>query len=524
MRWNSHFSLNNSPCGSRTLIVLALLAAGANGCRTSGDATTQIAPEVRTSFAQAEPEVDPPRVRTSASPIRLAGHAEGQQADAVNDEVDGTSVGDFLDGSPGAAMAAFDLDDLQTLEAIAHERNPELRRLQQETAAAWAKVRYVDKLPDPTVGANVFGHPIETAAGSQRGNLSVMQMIPWLDRLDAQAQQACYEAMAMQQMYQAERLKVIGELRVNWAKLYVLGRQLETIEGNMELVESLSDLVTARIGQNRGSIGDVTLLTLELGRLEEQSLTTKQMIRSTEAEINRLARRPAETPIAIPESLPTELPMWSHEMLRQMAWERQPAIAAAQLRSNASRWGIEVAELRRRPDVSLGASWFFVDNNRPPSMVVDVGRDAWSVGAQVSVPLWTEKYDAMRDEATWKHFAATASVEDLQLKFDALLRDQWEQARAADEMATLYRSTIIPQARQTLEADQQALANGTVDLDRVIQDIRSLLTLELGYDRTIGNLSTSLARIRQAVGVDLSAGVTSTVEPMPMPTTAGKDE
>jgi outer membrane protein, heavy metal efflux system len=125
------------------------------------------------------------------------------------------------------------------------------------------------------------------------------------------------------------------------------------------------------------------------------------------------------------------------------------------------------------------------------------------VGAQVSIPLWSEKYDAMRDEATWKHFAAHSSIEDLRLRFDAMLRDLWEQASAAHDTAVLYRTTIIPQARQTFEADQQALANGTVDLDRVLQDIRNLLTLELGYDRSLGQLATAIARIQQAVGADL---------------------
>jgi cobalt-zinc-cadmium efflux system outer membrane protein len=379
-----------------------------------------------------------------------------------------------------------------------------LNRLQQETAASWAKVRYVDKLPDPTIGGNVFGHSVETAAGSQRANLTVMQMIPWLERLDAQAQQSTYEALAMQQMYESAALRVIGELRVNWSKLYVLDRQLKTLEANRELLKSLSDLVTARLQQNRGSAGDVTLLTVEIGRVEEQIITTSQQIQSLQSQMNRLAGRPAETPIRIPERLNVELPAWAHESLRQLANEHQPALAAAELRVAATRWGLEVARLKRRPELSVGASWIAIDDNRPASPIVDVGQDAWSVGAQVSIPLWSGKYDAIEDEATRKHYASHASTEDLRLQIDAELRDLWEQAKAASEAIEIYRHTVLPQARQTYQSDLQSLANGTVDLDRVIRDVQSLLTLELAQDRALGQLAAAVARIQQVVGSDLS--------------------
>ncbi|MCA9054215.1 MAG: TolC family protein [Planctomycetaceae bacterium] len=406
-------------------------------------------------------------------------------------------------------------ESLTELESITAVQNPALRRLQQETAATWAKVRYVDKLPDPTLGANVFGHPIETAAGSQRANLSVMQMIPWLERLDAQAQQACYDAWTLQQMHAAEKLKVIGDLRVHWYKLYVLGKQIEINEANQTLLKSLIEAANARIAAGSAGSGDVLLGTLELSRLDERLVMLRQQVESTVAEINRLAGRPPQTPVSIPTTLASELPDWNYEMLCGIARVQQPAIAAARLRTHASRWGIEVARLKRRPDVSVGAAWYFIDNNRPGTPIVDVGQDAWSVGAQVSVPLSAAKYDAIRDEATWKHMATQSAVQDVEQQFDALLRDLLAQARAAHETATLYHDTILPQSRQTLDADVQALANNTVEFDRVIQDVRNVLTLEVGYHESIGRLATSLARIRQAVGVDLS--LMSSTAPTPFP-------
>lgn len=394
-------------------------------------------------------------------------------------------------------------NELSSLESTALASNPNLIKLQQQAQAAFAKARYQDALPDPTIGANIFGLPIETAAGSQRANLSVMQMIPWLDRLNAQRQQACYEAMAQEQAYQAEALKIVGDVRANFYQLYILHRQIETVEANQELLVSLIEIANSRIATGQATQGDVLLGTLELSRLEEQLITLRQQIRSTEAQINRLLNRSTAIAITTPPELDVIEPEWTHEFLLATANQQQPMITMAQLQANASRWGVEVAELKRKPDFQVGASWFFIEGNRPSSSIVDVGQDAFSVGATMTIPLDTNKYDAIRDEAVWRNAASNSNVVDVQREFDARLLDLLEQAQAANETAKLYRNTIIPQSEQTLRADQEALINGTVEFDRVIQDFRNLLTLQFGYHRSIGNLAINIARIRQAVGEDI---------------------
>ncbi|MCA9120751.1 MAG: TolC family protein [Planctomycetales bacterium] len=398
------------------------------------------------------------------------------------------------------------IESLAELESLAEAMNPRLLRLAQEASAAEAKTQYADKLPDPTIGANIFGHPIETAAGSQRANMSVMQMIPWLRRLDAQSQQAFFEALSMQQQYEAERLRVVGDTRVLWYRLYVLGRHIETNRANQSLLIPLIEVANARVSTGEAAQGDVLLGTLELSRLEEQVLTLTQQLSSTKAELNRVVGRDTGFPIEVPSKLEIVLPNWTHGMLRQVAWEQQPEIVAAELLTQATLWGLEVAKLKRRPDISLNASWFAIDDNRPASTIIDVGRDAWAIGAQVSIPLWHQKYDAIESEAAWKHSASHASVDDARLRYDSLLRDLWERAKTAHETAQLYETTLLPQARQTLNSDQQSYSNGGVEFDRIVRDVRSVLMLELGYQQAVGELAVAIARIQQAVGTDLDVG------------------
>ncbi len=281
----------------------------------------------------------------------------------------------------------------------------------------------------------------------------------------------------------------------------MLGKQIETTEADKAQLGSLITTANARVRTGDAQPGDVLMATLELSSLQEQFITYRQQVAATTAELNRLIGRDASVPIVPPAKIVAELPAWDHELLRQTAMERQPELNAARLRTAATRWGIEVARLKRRPDLTFGVGWVVMD--APGAMASDAGRDSLTLGVTASVPIWHSKYDAMTSEASREHYAAHASEDEVALRLDALLRDLWEMALASQQTVDLYHNSILPQARQTFEADQKSLINNTVTFDRVIRDYRTLLNLELGYHRALGQLATTLARIRQAIGVDL---------------------
>ena len=103
------------------------------------------------------------------------------------------------------------------------------------------------------------------------------------------------------------------------------------------------------------------MATLELSSLQEQFISYRQQLAASTAELNRLVGREASVPIAPPVKIDAELPEWNHELLRQTAMERQPELNAARLRTAATRWGIEVARLKRRPDLTFGVGWVVMD-------------------------------------------------------------------------------------------------------------------------------------------------------------------
>ena len=406
-------------------------------------------------------------------------------------------------------------DDLQGLVATALTSNPRLHQMQQEAAAAWERVRYVDELPDPEVGAMALIPPMHYADGRQVASVLFSQRIPWLKRLSAQEQEACFEAWALDSSWQAERLRTISDVKVAYYRLYVVEQQLRINQDNRQLIDLLVNVATDRVAAQAATEGDVLIGTLELSRLEEERFGLEERRASVQANLNRLLNRSAETPVNVPAELHLPSPDWTLDELRQTAWLHQPDIAAAQLRSSAASWGIRVAELERRPEITFNLDWMVMAPRAEPGMPAFGGDDTVQVGAMVSVPLWHEKYDAMRDEAIREQMARTYSLYDVQRQYEATLAELLEQARAAARTAELYNSTMLPQARQTFEADQRAYVGpGTTDFDRVIEDFRTVLTLEEGYHRATGEWAIALARIEQAIAQDI-ATLSTLPEPVP---------
>ncbi len=386
-------------------------------------------------------------------------------------------------------------DDPQALVDQALATHPLIRRLGFEAQAAWARLPQVRALPDPMARGSVFGEPLVTAVGETRGTLMLSQTIPSLKRLDAQGQQAAFEALIRDEQVRAARLRVAADVREAWAQLYLLGQLLRINATNAQLVESLVTIASALVDVGQATAGDVILGTVELSRLEEQRVVLEQQLESRKAMLNQLLNRPADSPLGVPSALQPAPVRLVHEELRGLAWEYQPAVIQAQLDRQATAWGVRVAQLEQIPSLTFSYERTFLQVN-PGSG----GSDAWQVGVGLNVPVWRQKYLASQREARQRHFGAQMSLEEVQWSTDAALLDLLEQARAAEQTADLYQSTILPQTRQGLEADQRAYGQGAVQFERVIGGARTLLTAEAAYHRAVAERSIALARLEQTVG------------------------
>ena len=119
------------------------------------------------------------------------------------------------------------------------------------------------------------------------------------------------------------------------------------------------------------------------------------------------------------------------------------------------------------------------------------------------MPLWPEKYEAGIREAIARRYATAREKQDLERRLMARLEASLYEYRTAERQITLYGVTLIPKARQSLNATLSAYQTGTAPFLDVLEAQRELLELELMHVRALAARARELARLDALAGVEL---------------------
>ena len=82
------------------------------------------------------------------------------------------------------------------------------------------------------------------------------------------------------------------------------------------------------------------------------------------------------------------------------------------------------------------------------------------------------------------------------------VHEAYVRAVAAGQRASLIRTTVLPQTRQTIEASRVAYQADRLDFLALIDDQRALLAAELGYFRALSEREVAIADLARVVGVE----------------------
>ena len=134
--------------------------------------------------------------------------------------------------------------------------------------------------------------------------------------------------------------------------------------------------------------------------------------------------------------------------------------------------------------------------------------DAWMGRIGVTWPdaPWSRgKIDARVAERTAVLEAAKARQRGTENVVRLSVQEAYARAKGALDRATLLRTTILPQSRQTLDVSRAAYQTDRVDFQALIDNERILLDSELNYYRALSDFEQAMADLERAVGMDLTA-------------------
>jgi outer membrane protein TolC len=236
---------------------------------------------------------------------------------------------------------------------------------------------------------------------------------------------------------------------------------------------------------------------VEISVLLERLVLLEQMRDTVETRINRQLDQPAS--LTLPAPAPGPAPAWTFELA---PLEAEAVESSALLRERARQIeqqeaALAVARHEVKPDWMLSGAWM-TRGSLP---------DIWEVNVGINLPIFREsKQDRAIAEAGSELRARQHDQRDAGNVVAAAVREQFLRADRATRLTQLYSAAIIPQATLSLESATAGYEVGRVDFLTVLDNVVTLLTYQLEYERQRADYLQAVTALEEHVGRSL--GVT----------------
>lgn len=395
--------------------------------------------------------------------------------------------------------------DVLTLSAateIAIKNNPDLAQMRARAEAMAAIPSQVGTLPDPEVSFNAGNLPVNTFNTAQvdmtQIGPGISQAIPFPGKLALRSSAASFEAKAAFENVTEARWWLLSNVKQVWWQIFYLDRALQVVKDNQLLLEQFIQITRTKYEVGEGLQQDILLAQLELSNLLDQQLRLQGARHNSVAKLNALLDRAANQSITLPEEIAEELPtILSETALYQVAEHSRALLASKHESVNAARVRVDLAKKDFYPDFKLRASYGFRRDN-PTGIDRD---DFLTLGLSMNVPIFLDRKQAKAVDQR--------NSELMQQKY--MLQDEWNNIRAeisqsysdfqrASKQTVLFKTGIIPQARQTVASMLVGYQVNKVDFLNLVRSQISLLNNELQYWSTFAEANQALAKLMAAVG------------------------
>ena len=398
---------------------------------------------------------------------------------------------------------------LVTLSALLQEavdRNPDLIVLRQQIDVARPRPAQERGLAPPMAEAQIWQWPINTLnpANTNMFMFMVSQDLPGRGKRDLRATVAEKDIALAETDVTVRARQIVNEIKQAYASLFIARKAIDVHLSSVELLRQIADVSQAKYTTGRISQQDVLKPIVELSKLHNDIIMFDEQASLATAKLNILLDRAPETPLGPIDEPSEETLLPTTADLQRLAVERQPELQRAHIEIQRAEAELASARQEYKPDFTVQAGYLVVPN-QPDAVLAKVGitwpRAPWARG----------KVDAHVAELTAAVGAAKARERSMENVLRLTVQEAYVRAKSAQDRASLLRTTILPQSKQTLDVSRAAYQTDRADFQSLIDNERTLLGAQLDYFRALSDFQQAKADLERAVGTELPADATKTV-------------
>jgi cobalt-zinc-cadmium efflux system outer membrane protein len=376
-------------------------------------------------------------------------------------------------------------------------RNPELMAAHKQWEGATNRIVQAKSLDDPILSVQLWNIPQPFKATQADNSIfGLSQNLPFPGKLALKGDVASRSAEMIEQTVRAKERELVARLKQAYYDLFLSQKAVEIHHEQVELLRQFVAIANAKFRAGKGSQADVLKAHVELSLLLQHLPVLDQRRKTAEAMLNTLLDREPSSLLGMaqePSKWPFEKPI---EDLHRLALNDRPELKAAELDVQRTEQSHELAQRQYYPDFNVAFQRF--QNYQ--------ANDGFGAYVAMSIPFafWTKpKYDSGVQEAAAAVAAAQAQQHTLENLTRFQVNDLLAKLKATDQVATLYRTTILPQAEQSLDAARVGYRAGKAGFLDLIDTQRAWRGFQLEYFTALVERQHRLAELEQVVGTTL---------------------
>ncbi len=388
---------------------------------------------------------------------------------------------------------------------VAVADNPGLAAMRARAEALAAIPSQVGTLPDPSLSFNTLNLPTDTFSLAQEGMTQVQvamgQKFPFPGKLGLREDAATYEAKAAGSEVKESRLWLIRNVRSTWWRVFYIDQALKIIGSNKTLLRQFVGIAQTKYKVGKGLQQDVLLAQLELSKLLDKEIQLEGMRRNEEARLDALLNWPTDRTLILAHMSATKLPSLRQEAtLHKEAETARPLLMAQRSRIHAARSRVDLAKKDYYPDFNLGVAYGFRSGTNPNG---SSRADVASLRFSMSLPIYTgTKQDKAMDQRNSELLQQNYRLQDAREQVQSQISEAMADYRRASEQVVLFKTGIIPQARQTVNSMLAGYQVNKVDFLNLVRTQITLYNYEIQYWLSFSTAQQALATLESVVGTD----------------------
>jgi outer membrane protein, heavy metal efflux system len=386
--------------------------------------------------------------------------------------------------------------NMEQLEQIASQSNPEIRVAAHRIAQAEAHVPSAGALEDPSFMYRGWQVPFR-----QPWNYNAAQNMFMLGRaLPGPGKRALRTTIAGDEVeiakadLEAKRREIQAKVRKAFYDLLRNDDELRVHDQQVAIARQ--GLEAARIKYTVGRVPqqDVLKAQVALTRLVEHLVMLEQDGELTRAALNTLLGRDPAEPVGVTgeEAMPSQLPPIAD--LERIAEQSRPELARAAAEIKQASDEVRLAAKGNTPDFSVNAGYMLMPRGSE-------FRNNYMVEGSVSLPwLNRRKHDAEITEAKSKVSVRESELEAVRSVVFQQIQEALVRANSAKRLVDFYRAALRPQTEAMLHSTVIAYENDKTDFLNLLDSQNATLDVDFSYFHAVADFEAAMADLELAVG------------------------